>query len=273
MSQFCVLVTSGDSRKDIFDVCMANSEHIWGSCNWPRYAGFTTLQPEQYGFKTLASGIANDWCKSVAAHIDALPADIRYILLMVEDVLFIKPVDAVRLNMIAEHMARHGLRYVRLVPKRRNWAGRLLDRMNELPPNLACARPIVEYIEPSEPYYSSTEMVIWERSYLRQQLDLPGDAWSFEHHIGRHAHYAVKEALFEQHQIVHKGKWHRRAAWYLAEAMGSPRIGTAVDIQEIITKTRPLQTWRSFLRGEWQNFNFMLFGFTTLRVKRWLGFC
>lgn len=264
MSKFCVLVTSGDNRKDIFDVCFANSERIWKDCPIPRYAGFTTPQPEQYGFKTLASYIADDWCKSVAAHIDALPDEHRYILLMVEDTLFMRPVDGNILIKAFMKMYWSGLYYLRLVPVRRSWPARIARAMS-LPNN-----DFIGCILPDSPYYASTEMAIWERGYLRELLDRPGDAWSFEHHVSRHAHWAVQEPFLDQHQIVNKGRWNRRAARYLAEAAGCPSFAIAEEIKNIITKTRPLQTWSSFLRGEWQNLNFAFLGFTSVRFKRWL---
>lgn len=266
---FCVLVASSDNRKDIFDVCFANSEHIWKDCDWPRFVGFNSPHPDQHGFSVVTAVPSGNWCEEVAQYVDALPAHVQYILLMVEDVLFMRPVNADKLNEVAHYIWSGGLHYVRLVPVRRNWLGRMWERGSDNKIRLPMPFHV---INPREPYYSSTEMVIWERNYLREQLDKPGDAWSFEHHVSRHAHWAVWETVFDQHQIVNKGYWNRRAPWYLAESVGCPTFRYAGIIKGSITQTRPLQRWSSFLRGEMQNLNFALFGFTSFRVKRWLGF-
>ncbi len=43
----------------------------------------------------------------------------------------------------------------------------------------------------SEPYYSSVELAIWKRSYLRSLLRQPGSIWEFEHIVTNERHYAV----------------------------------------------------------------------------------
>ena len=112
------------------------------------------------------------------------------------------------MNDMANNMASFGLHYLRLVPVTRNWFGRMMRKMIAEPWDELPFRPLLA----SEPYYSSTEMAIWEREYLVEQLAHPIDAWSFEHLISNRGHWAVHEPVFEQHQIVHKGRWHRRAA-------------------------------------------------------------
>lgn len=256
MNWFCVLVTSSDDRKDIFDTCFAHSERIWKDCDWPRYVGFTTKdnQSEQYGFKVIESRlITRNWCQSVAAHIEELPPEHRYILLMVEDVLFTKPVDGKKLNKVATLACNADIRYLRLVPVTRNWAGRLLEKMVQI------GYPRLRLIERREPYYASTEMVLWERNYLLDMLRSGDDAWEFEHQIKEQTHWAVWEPLFEQHQLVQKGRWNRNAVKFLA-SQGLTLRQTA----------RPFQTRAAQLRGWRENLSFALFGFTSFRIKRWL---
>ncbi len=271
MNQFCVLVASSDSRKDIFDICFANAPRIWADCDWPRYVSFTTFQPDQCGFSTIAHGIDDGrWCDAVADAVNSLPDEIRYILLMVEDTLFLKPVDGKKLNQIASYISNRGLDYVRLVPVTRNWLGRLARETVRLSTTY---RVPLELILPNEPYYSSTEMAVWNRDYLLEQLQKPSNAWSFEHHVTDRIHWAVRAPIFDQHQIVHKGRWHRRAPIFLAEAIcGYPSYKIALAIEDTLRSSkRPMQSFRSFLRGEWQNINFALFGFTSFRLKRWMG--
>ncbi len=245
---FCVLVASSDGRKDIFDVCFAHSERIWKDCDWPRYVGLTHAWPDQHGFKVVRSRQV-EWRKAVADYVDALPEEIRYILLMVEDTLFMEPVDAARLNKEAWWAANSDVPYLRLVPISRSWPARILDFPSEGH----------ELISPLNPYYSSTEMALWRRSYLRKLLDLPADAWQFEDHVLGPGHWAVDKAVFVQHQIVQKGRWN----W------AAPRLLRSQGLS-IGDNPRVFQTWYAWLRGHWQNLNFALFGFTSVRIKRWL---
>ncbi len=243
-----VLVACADSRRDIFDTCFAHSERIWADCRWPRYVGLNTPGPDLYGFKVIAAPPL-DWCKQVAAYLDVLPDTITHVLLMVEDVLFMAPVDDAVLNYTVARAIAAGIRYLRLVPVRRNLIGRFVEYWNWDDGDF-------RKINRDEPYYASTEMVIWERNYLRQMLDYKNDAWSFENMVTGVDHYATWEPMFDQHQIVSKGRWARVSPKLLAKA------GLAIQ------GNRPLQTARSHLRGLRENLSFNLFGFTSFRIKR-----
>src|SRR5262249_27387166 len=52
--RFCILVSSSDRGRDIFEIVFQNAEEIWRGCDWPRYVGFTRPQPDMYGFKAIA---------------------------------------------------------------------------------------------------------------------------------------------------------------------------------------------------------------------------
>ncbi len=252
MSIFCVLVACSDDRKDIFDICFAHSDRIWRDYQLPRYVGLTSAQPDQHGFKVVTSP-HKEWRKAVADYVDALPGEIEYILLMVEDVLFLEPVNCTELIFLARDMRKNKMLYLRLAPLCRNWLGWLMDVWDT-------GLDMNDYrkIPRNEPYYSSTEMVIWDRNYLRRLLEYPVDAWSFEH-IVNSDHWAVWKRFLNQHQIVQKGHWNRAA----------PRLLRKQDLS-IGRNSRPFQTWSAWLRGHWQNLNFALFGFTSVRIKRWL---
>lgn len=92
MKGFCVLVASANTRQDIFNTCFANSKTIWAKCDWPRYIGINE------GFGTydwipVIAPYSEVWSEQVARYIDLLPPDIHHVLLMVEDAVFMKPVD------------------------------------------------------------------------------------------------------------------------------------------------------------------------------------
>src|SRR5581483_10676543 len=108
--RFCVFVASSDRAHDIFEIVFQGSDTIWRGCDWPRFVSFTSQHPDIYGFKALAAKSKSDWRGELGQQIDALPANIEYVLLLVEDTLFMSPIDAAKLNAIAERILRELLR-------------------------------------------------------------------------------------------------------------------------------------------------------------------
>jgi hypothetical protein len=253
--RFCVFVSSSDRARDIFEVVFQNSGTIWRNCDWPRFVAFTSKHPDIYGFKALAAKRPSDWRGELGDQIDALPENVEYVLLLVEDTLIMAPVDGAKLNEIAELMLRNDLVYVRLVPVWRNLSGKVVEffrRKRDKGP----LRPLAF----SEPYYSSVEFAIWKRSYLRDLLSQPGSVWEFEHIVTDRRHYAVWDELIEQHQIVTRGKWSLRAPHFLA------RQGIGLTGSK-----REFQTYRSYLRGLKERLVFQIFGFLSYRIRRRLN--
>src|SRR5262249_35610253 len=125
--RFCVLVSSSDHGCDIFETVFQNAEKIWHNCDWPRYVGFTRKRPDVYGFKALAAKKPSDWRGELCDQLNSLPDEIEYVLLILEDALFISPVDGAKLNAIADLMVREDLYYISLLPRRRNLPGLVVE--------------------------------------------------------------------------------------------------------------------------------------------------
>ena len=125
--RFCVLVTSSDRARDVFEIVFQNAQTIWRDCNWPRFVGFTSKHPDLYGFTTLAAKGPSHWRQEVGDYLDALPNEIEYVLRIDEDALFMSPVDGDKLNAIADLMVRENLSYVSLLPVYRNLPGRIIE--------------------------------------------------------------------------------------------------------------------------------------------------
>lgn len=253
--RFCVLVSSSDRARDVFEIVFRNSEVIWRDCNWPRYVGFTGEHPDMYGFTAVAAKGPSNWQGELGDQLDSLPEQIQYVLRMDEDALFMSPVDGAKLDAIADLIIRQNLSYVRLVPVTRNLPGRVIEyfrrKLDKRP-----LRPISF----SEPYYSSVELVIWKRSYLRELLRRPGSIWDFEHIVTNIRHYAVWGPVLDQDQIVTKGKWSFRAPRKLA------RQGIS-----LADSRREFQTLRSWLRGIREKISFQFCGFLSFRIRRRLN--
>jgi hypothetical protein len=250
--RFCVLVSSSDRGRDIFEIVFQNAETMWRDCDWPRYVGFTSKHPDIYGFKRLAAKRPSDWRGEVGDYLDALPDHIEYVLRIDEDALFMSPVDGDKLNAIADLMVREDLSYVSLVPVRRNLPGRILEYMRRQ----LDKRPL-RRLSFSEPYYSSVALAIWKRSYLRGLLRQPGSIWELEHTVTDQRHYAVWERILDQDQIVAKGKWYPRAQRLLAQEGIS-----------LARSKRAFQTSESRLQDIREKISFQLAGFLSFRIRR-----
>jgi hypothetical protein len=253
--RFCILVNSSDRARDIFEIVFQNAETDWRDCHWPRYVGFTSKQPDIYGFKAIAAKTPSDWCGELGDQLDSLPHEIEYVLRMDEDALIMSPVSGSELNAIADLMVRHDLAYVRLVPVTRNIPGRIIEyfrrKLDKRP-----LRPISF----SEPYYSSVELAIWKRNYLRSLLGQVKTNRELEHKVTSERHYAVWKPIIDQDQIVTGGKWALRAPRRLAQQ------GIRLDVSK-----REFQTLGSWLRRARQRISFELAGFLSFRIRRRLN--
>ena len=249
---FCVLVNSSDRARDIFEVVFRNAEQMWRNCDWPRFAGFTTAQPELYGFKSVSAKKPSDWRGELADQLDALPPEIKYVLRLDEDAFACFPVDGRKLNAVAELMLRCNLCHVKLMPVARNPVGRTVEywrgKISKFP-----LRPIAF----TEPYYCSLVPSIWKRSYLREILRKPGSIWDFELTVTDERHFAVWQPVLDLDYIVTKGRWSRNAARLLAR-QGLDHSGSK----------RGVQTLGSWLRQRRERLSFFLFGFRGFRIRR-----
>jgi hypothetical protein len=255
IGDFCVLVSSSDRARDVFEIVFQNAETIWRDCDWPRYVGFTNKHLDMYGFRALAATKPSDWRGELADQLDGLPEQVKYVLLLVEDTLFMAPVNGSNLNAIANLMVRDDLAYVRLVPVTRNVIGRLLEYFRH-----KFEKGPLRLISFSEPYYSSVEFAIWKRSYLRSMLRRSGSIWEFEHTVTDERHYAVWKPLVDQDQIVTRGKWSFRAPRKLAQQGLS-----------LANSKREFQSIESWLRSMREKLSFQIAGFLSFRIRRRLN--
>jgi hypothetical protein len=253
--RFCVLVNSSDRARDIFEIVFRDAEKMWAGCEWPRFAGFTSAQPDLYGFRSVAARGPSDWRTELADQLDALPPEIEYVMRLEDDALFFSPVDGHKLNAIADLMLSGNLACVRLLPVSRGLAGRCIEFFRR-----RLDRSPLRAVSFDEPYYSSLVLAIWRRSYLRELLNRPGTVWDFEFIVTNERHYAVWEPVLDAAVIVTKGRWRRDAPRLLA------RQGLSLAASK-----REIQSLRSWLRGLRERFSFQMFGFLGFRIRRRLN--
>jgi hypothetical protein len=253
--QFCILVAASDRAKDIFEIAFQNAETIWRDCNWPRFVGFSAQHADLLGFTSISSRGAADWRTEVGDQIDRLPAEIQYVMLVLEDFFFTAPVDGTALKAIAALIAREDLAYVRLQPIVRNIVGRTIEGVRRTFSKLPL-RPL----RFSEPYYSSLQVAIWRRTYLRELLRRPGTIWEFENVVTAERHYAVWQPVVKCVGLVGREKWYREAPQLLAQqglSLGNSK--------------RERQTLKFELRRIREKFSFQMFGYLSFRIRRRLN--
>lgn len=250
--RFCVLVSSSDDRRDIFEIVFKNADRMWCHCDWPRYVGLTTKQPDIYGFRVLAAKHPSGWQGELLDQIDSLPEEIEYLYLTFEDALFMSPVDGTKLNAIAELIVAKNIPYVSLVPLSRNIPGRVIEHFRR-----KLSKHPLRRLSLSEPYYSSLVAAIWKRSYLRSLLGQPGSIWDFEHLVSGEPHYAVWEPVIDHDQIVTKGKWAFRAERLLANQGIS-----------LANSKRGFRSVKAGIRDIREKIVWELGGFTSFRIRR-----
>jgi hypothetical protein len=253
--RFCVLVSSSDHGRDIFETVFQKAETIWRDCAWPRFVGFTTKHPDKYGFKTLAAKKPSDWQGELGDQLESLPDEIEYVLLIIEDAFFTSPVAGAELNAIADLMVREDLAYVSLIPLRRNLPGLIIEFFRKR----LSKNPLRRY-SLNEPYYSSFGVVIWKRSHLRWLLRQSGSIWDLEHIVSKEPHYAVWKTVLQPDHLVIKGKWSARARRKLAQH----GIG-------ITNSKRGFRTFNARLRDIREMIVFQAVGFLSFRLRRRLN--
>jgi hypothetical protein len=248
----CILVASSDRARDIFQIVFQNAAMIWRDCDWPRYVGFTTKHPDIHGFKALAATRPSDWRGELADQLDSLPNNIRYVTLIIEDFLFTSPVNGAELKTIADLMVIEDLSYVRLISVSRNIPGSIIEYFRRK----LSSRPLRPLLF-SEPYYSSVNVAIWKRDYLRKLLRQPGTIWEFEHTVSTERHYAVWKRVVNYQALVGRGKWYVEAPHLLAQQ--------GLELSNSKRERHMLRT--SFQRIR-QKIAFQVFGYLSFRIRR-----
>src|SRR5262249_55796264 len=244
-----------DHGRDVFEIVFQNAETIWRDCDWPRYVGFTRKGPGKYGFKALAATRPSDWRGELSDQLNSLPDEIEYVLLILEDALFMSPVDGTKLNAIADLIVHKNLYYVSLLPLRRNLPGLAIEYFRR-----RLSKHPLRRLSSAEPYYSSLGIAIWKRDYLRWFLQQPGSIWDLEHIVSDKPHHAVWTPVFKQEHLVKKGKWTSQAPRYLAR-QGISFSGSKRGFRPFWSRIRDIR----------EIIVFQTVGFLSFRIRRRLN--
>lgn len=248
-SSAAVFVASSDNTRDVFIRVFPSVLRHWPGCRYPIYAGFNRPFAAGHGF-TPVYAPTSGWRDELAAQLEQVRAD--HVLMLLDDFLFLRDVDADRVTELMELAGRRDLPYLRLIPVRRAFLARFARW-------LCRAEAKLEPVPESDPYYSALQAVIWRRTYLLECLRLEKNIWKFEElHPPAGEHYAVSShAPISYRHVVEKGRWLPDAGWLLRRAGLEDELGN-----------RLRWPWSYHARRCAGLLWFEIFGYSLMRLRR-----
>lgn len=250
-----VFVASSDNTADVLRQVSPSWLQFWPDCPYPIYVGLNSPIPDlPPRFQPIYAPKAG-WRDEVRAQIAQLPASISQIVLVLDDFLFLQPVDQARFARLAQQALSEQIPYLRLIPQLRAWVPRQIEALRRSLGKL----PPYERIGQDMPYYSSLQIALWQKSHLLEMLALPGNIWDFENQrIPKIQHYAVYgESVIRYVHVVEKGKWGHYAP-ELFQQIGLP-----------LEMGKRAQHSAGMHRTMWINrLKFEVYGYAWLRLKK-----
>lgn len=259
LEKICIFVSSSDNTKDIFTQVFRVFPNHWKGCTIPRFVGLNSSDPEvdTHGFQPVYAPVAG-WRRELLHQITALPPSYSHVLLFLDDFFLFADVDVQRLESLLALGVRGDLPYLRFRSVRRPLVTAALYWLKRrLNPEMT------EEIPESHPYYSSLQVVLWNRSHLVEMLGSHGgDIWEFEmQRRGAARHHALVGAPPIRYlHLVEKGQWHSDAAALFAKA----GLDFASGKRAILPAGCRLRPWIDTVK-------FMIFGFSFIRIRRALA--
>lgn len=206
MNDCCLFVSSSDNTFDVFSLVSDSVVKNWPVTDFTFYVGLN-VQTATAPFQTITTPVSG-WRTELESQINALPQSIHYIILILDDFFFHEKVDSNELLYFLNLMRGQKIDYLRLKPLERSAVGGFFQFFK----NFRCGVERVNRLVYDEPYYSSLQAAIWDRSYLLKMLTQDGSIWEFENKvIVGSKHYAVNKKFMYYEHLVEKGKWFKYA--------------------------------------------------------------
>jgi hypothetical protein len=251
MNDTCIFISSSDNTHDVFSLVSRSVAEQWPTEAFDIYVGLNE-KIANVPFHTIMAPISG-WRPELEYQINALPEKFRYIILILDDFFFYEKVDADELASFIQLVRMKQIHYLRLKPLERSGVGKALIFLR----NFGRNDDDVIRLTVDEPYYSSLQVAIWDRTHLSKMLKQSGSIWEFEHNvIAGSKHYAITRNFLRYKHLVEKGKWFKHAFETLASR----------DIESF--EHRGFQ--QSHLKHSIiiNRIKFFLFGYTFFRLRR-----
>jgi hypothetical protein len=194
-----VLIVSCDNYSDLWPTFFELFRRFWPDCPYPVYLLSNRKQCPEPGVSTIAVGDDISWSDNLKTALEQIPE--KYVLMWIDDLLLLKPVDNIRLAQVCLSFKELEGNYLRLNPTIKADAP-----CNEL----------FGTVSPGTIYRASTVLSLWRKTVLDDLLKAGESAWDFEiHGTVRSDSYArffaAHEDLFVVENGVIKGKWRNKA--------------------------------------------------------------
>jgi hypothetical protein len=206
MTDTCIFVSSSDNTFDVFSLVSGNIVEKWSNEALDLFVGLNKniAQPP---FQTISAPVSS-WRTELEYQINALPEKFRYIILILDDFYFFEKVDLNKLTHFVNIVRARHIDYLRLKPLERSGLGKIFLFLRSLIDN----KDGIIQLGASEPYYSSLQVAIWDRTHLSKMLSQNGSIWEFEHKvINGSSCYAINQKFLKYEHLVEKGRWFKHA--------------------------------------------------------------
>lgn len=247
----CIFVSSSDNTYDVFSLVSGSVAEKWSVEAFDCYVGLNE-KTAKAPFHAISAPVSG-WRTELKYQINALPEKFRYVILLLDDFFFYEKVDPDELVRLMEMVRGQHIHYLRLKPIERSGLGKALIFLRSLRRN---SDGIIRLTD-DEPYYSSLQVAIWERSHLATMLEQSGSIWEFEHNvIAGSKHYAITRRFLRYNHLVEKGKWFKHA----------PETLNCQDLESF--EQRGFE--KSLLKHSriYNRIKFFLFGYVIFRLRR-----
>lgn len=206
MQDTCIFVSSSDNTYDVFSLVSGSIAEKWPVEAFDCYVGLNE-KTAKAPFHSISAPVSG-WRTELKYQINALPEIFRYVILLLDDFFFYEKVDPDELVRLMGMVRGQHIHYLRLKPLERSGLGKALIFLRSLRRN---SDGIIRLTD-DEPYYSSLQVAIWDRSHLATMLEQSGSIWEFEHNvIAKSKHYATTRRFLRYNHLVEKGKWFKHA--------------------------------------------------------------
>ncbi len=165
MNKTAVLVSSCDKYYDLWKPFFTLFFRYWPDCPYPVYLSTNHRIYDHTGVKTIAVGDDKDWSSGFRYSLEQISH--QYVIVLLEDYLFTRPVDTAQLERLINYMEKKGAGCLRLYP----CPG----------PDLPISdNPDVGEISKEADYRLSLQAAVWDKNILLKLVREGESAWELE---------------------------------------------------------------------------------------------
>jgi len=193
-----VLICSSDNRLDILDRVLPSVLKYWSDCPYPLYVGLNTKN-KSWARVTSLEAEPSEWRTEALEQISQIRE--TNLIVILDDYLFLQPVDQQRLAELVTRATSLKMPYLRLLPLRRSLSQRLIRSRTR-------STDGIQSIHSRRPFYSGLQISIWDKAHFVSLLKSPGSIWDFEHQQPGLPHFVITDSPpITYRHLVEKGRW------------------------------------------------------------------